>query len=172
MIIHIFFITNAIPWEVKGSVLSSAYLMGSPAIIDHLNKLLKEPCIFSSYLLYTQILCWENGVQRQEEGHWYSEEKCTCVSALLLGHLWKISNGCINLLQLEWLRQAEFISRIYLSLPLFSFQSHILAKILCQILCCWQDFFLQHQVIFLYHCYHCEKSNWASPSKDSLTDYW
>lgn len=112
--------------KLKAQFLAQHIWWEAMLFINHLNKLLKEACSFS-YLLYTLILCWENGCQdkrvtdlvRKVRMSFYSPFSC-----------WR-THGKNKMASLIFFSPGDqdrqnFSLQIFLSL--FVFQGHIITK--------------------------------------------
>lgn len=129
MIIDISFITNAIPWKVKGSILSSAYLIGSPANHRSLKQIAQgSRHLLLIFVVYTDIMLeeWGAKTRRGSQTLWGKVQKCFCSP---FSH-WSI-HGKVEMAALvyfRWIGRDRQNLSLGISLSLFTFQGHILAK--------------------------------------------
>lgn len=139
------------PGKLKAQFLAQHIWWEAMLFINHLNKLLKEACSFS-YLLYTLILCWENGCQdkkrvtglvRKVRMSFYSPFSC-----------WR-THGKNKMASLIFFSPGDqdrqnFSLQIFLSL--FVFQGHIITKNIpsvCTVLTNWFFFFNIKQCCYI-----------------------
>lgn len=137
--------------KLKAQFLAQHIWWEAMLFINHLNKLLKEACSFS-YLLYTLILCWENGCQdkkrvtglvRKVHMSFYSPFSC-----------WR-THGKNKMASLIFFSPGDqdrqnFSLQIFLSL--FVFQGHIITKNIpsvCTVLTNWFFFFNIKQCCYI-----------------------